>query len=225
MKNNKKIYILIIGIVVIGIGFFSIFKFLNYKNTKMGNNIVDKTLMEIEDYILNISSYDAEIEVAVESNKNTNKYIIKQKYASPNFASQEVVEPKNIEGLTIKFDGNNLEISNSKLSLNTIYENYNYIADNVLWLSDFIENYKNNGGIINEKDGIIVMETKKDNNKYSVTEKLYIDRNANKITKLIIEDENKKNRIYITYNKIEIGSLNKEEVLAFKLEKLIAKDI
>ncbi len=225
MKNNKKIYILIIGIVVIGIGIFSIFKFLNYKNTKMGNNIVDKTLMEIEDYILNISSYDAEIEVAVESNKNTNKYIIKQKYASPNFASQEVVEPKNIEGLTIKFDGNNLEISNSKLSLNTIYENYNYIADNVLWLSDFIENYKNNGGIINEKDGIIVMETKKDNNKYSVTEKLYIDRNANKITKLIIEDENKKNRIYITYNKIEIGSLNKEEVLAFKLEKLIAKDI
>jgi len=225
MKNNKKIYILIIGIVVIGIGIFSIFKFLNYKNTKMGNNIVDKTLMEIEDYILNISSYDAEIEVAVESNKNTNKYIIKQKYASPNFASQEVVEPKNIEGLTIKFDGNNLEISNSKLSLNTIYENYNYIADNVLWLSDFIENYKNNGGIINEKDGIIVMETKKDNNKYSVTEKLYIDRNANKITKLIIEDENKKNRIYITYNKMEIGSLNKEEVLAFKLEKLIAKDI
>ena len=225
MKNNKKIYILIIGIVVIGIGIFSIFKFLNYKNTKMGNNIVNKTLMEIEDYILNISSYDAEIEVAVESNKNTNKYIIKQKYASPNFASQEVVEPKNIEGLTIKFDGNNLEISNSKLSLNTIYENYNYIADNVLWLSDFIENYKNNGGIINEKDGIIVMETKKDNNKYSVTEKLYIDRNANKITKLIIEDENKKNRIYITYNKMEIGSLNKEEVLAFKLEKLIAKDI
>jgi len=225
MKNNKKIYILIIGIVVIGIGIFSIFKFLNYKNTKMGNNIVDKTLMEIEDYILNISSYNAEIEVTVESNKNTNKYIIKQKYASPNFASQEVVEPKNIEGLTIKFDGNNLEISNSKLSLNTIYENYNYIADNVLWLSDFIENYKNNGGIINEKDGIIVMETKKDNNKYSATEKLYIDRNANKITKLIIEDENKKNRIYITYNKIEIGSLNKDEVLAFKLEKLIAKDI
>lgn len=225
MKNNKKIYILIIVIVVIGILIFSIFKFLNYKNTKMGNNIVDKTLMEIEDYILNISSYNAEIEVTVESNKNTNKYIIKQKYASPNFASQEVVEPKNIEGLTIKFDGNNLEISNSKLSLNTIYENYNYIADNVLWLSDFIENYKNNGGIINEKDGIIVMETKKDNNKYSATEKLYIDRNANKITKLIIEDENKKNRIYITYNKIEIGSLNKDEVLAFKLEKLIAKDI
>ena len=225
MKEKKMIYALIAAIVLIAIMIFSIFSFLNYKNTKMGNNIVDKTLMEIEEYILNISSYDAEIAVTVESNKNTNKYIIKQKYASPNIASQEVVEPKNIEGLTIKFDGSNLEISNSKLNLNTIYENYNYIADNVLWLSDFIENYKNNGGTINEKDGIIVMETKRENNKYSASEKLYIDRNANKITQLIIEDENKKTRIYITYNKIEIGSLSRDEVLAFKLEKLIAKDI
>ena len=74
-------------------------------------------------------------------------------------------------------------------------------------------------------DGIIVMETKRENNKYSASEKLYIDRNANKITQLIIEDENKKTRIYITYNKIEIGSLSRDEVLAFKLEKLIAKDI
>lgn len=225
MKNKKMIYILIVSITIIAVLFFSIFKILNYKKTKMGNNIVDKTLMEIEEYILNISSYNAEIEVTVESNKNTNKYIINQRYASPNIASQEIVEPKNIEGLTIKFDGNNLEISNSKLNLNTIYENYNYIADNVLWLSDFIVNYKNNGGTINEKDGIIIMETKKDSNKYSASEKLYIDRNANKIAKLVVEDENKKTRIYITYNKIEIGSLSKEEVLAFKLERMIAKDI
>ena len=225
MKNKKIIYIVTVITAVIVVLIFSIFKFLNYKNTKMGNNIVDKTLMEIEDYILNISSYNAEIEVTVESNKNTNKYIMKQKYASPNVACQEILEPKNIEGLTVRFDGNNLEISNSKLNLNTIYKDYSYIADNVLWLSDFINNYKNNGGTINEKDGIIVMETKKDSSKYSASEKLYIDRNANRITKLIIEDENKKNRIYITYNKIEIGSLSKDEVLAFKLEKRIAKEI
>lgn len=225
MKNKKMIYVVVIAIAVIGILLFSIFQFMNYKNAKFGNNIADKTLKEIEDYVLNISSYDAEIEVTVESNKNTNKYIIKQKYVSPNIASQEVVEPKNIEGLTVKYDGTNLEISNSKLSLNTIYENYTYLADNVLWLSDFCENYKNNGGTINEKDGIIVMETKRDNNKYSANEKLYIDRNANKITKLVIEDENKKSRIYITYNKIEIGSLSKDNVLAFKTVIISAKDV
>ena len=191
----------------------------------MGNNIVDKTLEEIETYILNISSYQAEIEVTVESNKNTNKYVINQKYSSPNIASQEILEPKSIEGLTIKYDGTNLEISNSKLNISTIYENYTYIADNVLWLSDFIENYKTNGGVISEENGLIVMETKCNSSKYSALEKLYIDRNANTITKLVICDENNRSRIYITYNKIEIGSLSKESVLAFKIRENIAQDI
>ena len=225
MKNKKFIWILIIVCIIISILFITIFKILNYKNTQTGNNITDKTLQEVEDYILNISSYDAEIEVTVESNKNANKYIMKQKYSSPNISCQEIIEPKNIEGLTIKYDGQNLEISNSRLSLNTIYENYEYIADNVLWLSDFIENYKSNNGTIIEENGIIIMEVKCNENKYSTVEKLYIDRNANKITRLIIEDENKKSKIYITYNKIEIGSLNKENVLAFKRENFKAKDI
>lgn len=214
MKNKKKTYLIVIIFVVIVILFFSIFGILNYKNTKTGNNISDKTLIEIEEYILNISSYEAEIDVKVESNKNTNKYLINQKYCSPNIASQEIIEPKNIEGLTIKYDGINLEISNSKLNLSTIYSNYSYISDNVLWLSDFIENYKNNNGKISEENGVVIMEVNKGNNKYYNKEKLYIDRNANKITKLIIEDENNKTVIYITYNKIKIGSLNKENVLA-----------
>ena len=225
MKNKKMILILLVSLIIISIIFFTIFKILNYKKIQTGNNITDKTLQEIEDYILNISSYDAEIEVSIESNKNTNKYIIKQKYSSPNICSQEIIEPKNIEGLTIKYDGINLEISNSKLSLSTIYENYTYIADNVLWLSDFIENYRTNGGSISEENGIVIMVTKCNKNKYSGFEKLYIDRNANKISKLVIEDENKKSRIYITYNKIEIGSLNKENVLAFKREIVKTKDI
>lgn len=224
MKNKKLIW-LIIAFVIIIIIIFTIFSVLHYKKIETGNNISDKTLKQIEDYILNISSYDAEIEVNVESNKNTNKYIMIQKFCSPNIASQEIIEPKNIEGLTVKYDGQNMEISNSKLGLSTIYENYAYIADNVLWLSDFIESYKTNNGSITEKNGIIVMEVKNNKNRYCVSEKLYIDRNANKITKLIIEDENRKDRIYITYNKIEIGSLDKDNVLAFKTQAISKKEV
>ena len=220
MKNKKMFYFLIIGIIFLFIIFFIIFKFFNYKNTKMGNNIVDKTLKEIEEYILNINSYDAEIEVKVESNKNTNKYIIEQKYTSPNICNQKVIEPKNIEGLTVKYDGSNLEITNSKFLLQILS-----FLRSILWLSDFIEKYKTNGGTITEENGIIIMEVKLGNNKYSNCEKLYIDRNANKITKLVIEDENQKSRIYITYNKIEICSLSKEDVLAFKTQFMYAKDI
>ena len=44
MKNKKGVSFFIIIIILVSI--FSIFKILNYKNTKMGNNIVDKTLEE-----------------------------------------------------------------------------------------------------------------------------------------------------------------------------------
>ena len=222
--KNKNI-IIILTIISILIALFCIFKIFNYKNTKTGNNITDKTLQEIESYILNISSYSSKIELNVESNKNSNKYIIEQKYAKPNICKQVVEEPKNIEGLTIKYDGTNLEISNSKLNLTTIYENYQYLTDNVLWLSDFIENYRKNNGTISEENEIIIMETKCSINTYSATEKLYIDRNANKITKLIIEDENKNTRIYITYKEIDIDSLNPDNVLAFKQENVGKVDI
>lgn len=223
--KNKKILIIVVILTIVFILSFTIFKIINYKKIQTGNNISDKTLTQVEDYILNISSYDAEIEVEIESNKNKNKYIINQRFCSPNIASQQVIEPKNIEGLTVKYDGCNLEISNTKLNLSTIYENYEYLADNVLWLSDFAQNYKNNGGTINEENGIIIMETKREKSKYSATEKLYIDRNANKVTKLVIEDDNNKSRIYITYNKIEIGSLNRENVLAFKTDFVKSCDI
>ena len=62
------------------------------------------------------------------------------------------------------------------------------------------------------------METKCTKNPYISSEKLYIDRNANKITKLIIEDKNNKSKIYITYKEMKIDSLNPSNILAFKTE-------
>lgn len=240
MKNLKKIkktvgikvpniskigLICIFSFIILGILIFSIFNFWHYKKAETGNNISNKTLEEIEDYILNISSYDAEISVEVESNKNTNKYIMQQKYCKPNIASQCIIEPKNIEGLTVKYDGTNMEIKNSKLGLSTIYENYAYISDNVLWLSDFIQKYSSNNGTINEENGMVVMKFRCKNNLNMSTESLYIDKKANKITKLIIEDENRKSKVYIIYNKIEIGSLNKENVLAFEVNLYGKRDV
>ena len=141
MKEKRTMIIILFVIVLI---LFVILNFFSYKKVKTGNNITNKTLQEVENYILNIRSYNAEIELSVNSNKNSNKYILKQEFKSPKSCYQEVIEPQNIKGLTIKYDGVNMQISNSKLELSKIYNNYEYISDNVLWLSDFITNYKNN---------------------------------------------------------------------------------
>ena len=73
---KKKYYLILLFIIfIISVGF--IFYKNSIKNLKIGNN---KNSQEIVDYILNLSSYEAEVTVNITSNKNSNKYILKQKY-------------------------------------------------------------------------------------------------------------------------------------------------
>ena len=78
---------------------------------KTGNNNTSQTIVND---ILNIKSYELKAEIEIKSNKNENKYIIKQKYISPEYNSQEVIEPENIKGVIIEREGNNLKIQNTK---------------------------------------------------------------------------------------------------------------
>lgn len=224
-KLNKKhfIWIIIIILIIVAIILYFFLKNDN-KNSNLGNNLINKTLAEIEEYILNISSYEAEIEVQVESNKNQTKYVLKQSYISPNVEKQVVKEPSNIQGLETIYDGSKLTINNSKLNLTTIYENYEYLTDNFLWLNSFIEDYKNakeSGKTTDlyEENNQIIMEVKLSNeNPYVSAKKLVIDKQTGNIQKLIVQDKNQKNLVYILYNEIKINSLKKEEVLAFRLQ-------
>ena len=72
----KKKYWLILLIIITVIGGIIFYK-NRVKDFKIGNN---KTSQEIVDYILNISSYEVQVTVDVTSNKNSNKYILKQTY-------------------------------------------------------------------------------------------------------------------------------------------------
>lgn len=208
-KNKKPIYIFaIIIILIISLILFKI----NYKSKKYGNNISNKTSEEITEYILNISSYSTTIDVTIESNKNTNKYVLKQEYSKENNISKQIVElPSNIEGLTTTFDGTNLNIENSKIGLNKIYENYKELTENHLFLETFIKDYNDaeNKKIDEKGDTIeITVKLKNESNKYSIYKKLYIDKKTGKPLKLEVQDINKKIKIYILYNEININSTN-----------------
>lgn len=225
MKLNKKIIFVIAIIAIIAFSVILYFLFKNdNKNLNFGNNFSNKTLEEIEEYILNISSYEAEIEVQIESNKNQTKYILQQKYSSPNIEKQIVKEPSNIQGLETTYDGNKLTIHNSKLNLTTVYENYPYLTDNFVWLHSFIEDYKNaksSGKEVKlyEENNQIIMEVKLSNqNPYISNKKLIIEKETGNIKKLIVQDKNQKSIVYILYNEIKMNSLKKEEVLAFRLQ-------
>lgn len=204
MLKNKKI-IIILCIIVLILVIFS-YKFLA-KNSQMGNN---KTSQEIVDYILNINSYISEVTITINSNKNTNKYVLRQEYTNPNISTQEVLEPENIKGMKIINDGINLSIENTKLDLNTIYENYEYLNNNSLDLMTFISDYKENeNSNYEEKNGTIIMkaEVKNSDNKYIRNKTLHIDLNTGLPVKLEIKDINNNVTVYILYNNIVLNNI------------------
>ena len=201
----KKKYWLILLILILAIGGITIFYKKSTKNSKIGNN---RNSQEIVDYILNLSSYEVKITVDIISNKNNNKYIIIQKFQTPNISTQEVIEPSNIAGTKIINDGINLKIENSNLNLSTILENYTYLGNNCLDLSTFIEEYKTNKeSNYKENENEIIMQTKsKLDNIYINTKKLYIDKKTQKLTKMEKQDNKQKNRINILYNEVKINN-------------------
>ena len=201
MKINKKIFIIVLLILFFILGIF-IFKNM-FKNKKIGKNMSSQ---EIVDYILNINSYKTNITVQVNSNKNTNKYIINQEYSEENSSIQEVIEPKNIAGVKIIRKSGNLKIENTKLDLAKIFENYKGLEENYLDLITFIEDYKNNEkSNYEEKENEIIMKTQNTKNKYTENKTLYINKDTKSPTKLVIEDNNQNTTIFIQYNEVKLN--------------------
>ena len=201
MKKKYWLILLIMVIIMVGIIFYK----NRVKDSKSGNN---KTSQEIVDYILNISSYEVQVTVNVYSNKNTNKYILKQTYQSPNISRQEVIEPSNIAGVRIENDGTSLKLDNSQLNLNTILENYNYLGDNCLDLYSFIEDYnQDEKANYEEKDTEIIMKASSNIENIYVQEKiLHIDKKTMYPTQMEIKDNKQKTTIYILYNEVKVNS-------------------
>jgi len=215
IRLNKKSLIILICIILaittISVYFINKNNKIFNKNFNIGNNITSKSIQEIEQYILNISSYEAKAEVMIESNKNINKYVLKQEYNNSGKIEQIVLEPSNIEGLTISYNEGNLTINNTKLNLQTVYNNYKYVVDNNLWLNSFIKDYReSNNKSISENSYYIVMTVDiSDSNNYGKIKILYINKTTGNPEKMLIQDKNQKNMVYILYSEIRINSVSK----------------
>ena len=200
--KNKKLLLIIINVVIL-----IIILILAYNLLKNGNTKINKTEEDIVQSILNINSYEAKLEIEIETNKNKTRYVVKQKLENGNISTQEVLEPTNVAGVVTQYDGTNLKIINNSLNLEKTFENYNYIVENRLWLDSFIEDYKKyNNSKVSSKENQIILEVKdEDSNKYNVYKKLYIDKNTGKPTKMLVQDINQKTLVYILYTEIEIS--------------------
>ena len=204
MKNKKIIIIVIIDVIlIVFLSYVIFFRNNTAKNLKIGNNT---TSQEIVDFILNMTSYEAKIEVDVQSNKNESKYILKQNYNGEEDNCQEVLEPSNIAGVKLIRNGNVLKLENTELNLTSIFENYQYVADSCLDLSSFVKDYKQDQKASwEEKNEKIIMQAESQGTSKR-QKKLYIDKKTGKPEKMELQETNKKTVIYILYNEITVNS-------------------
>ena len=212
MNQKRKIFLIILSI-------FCIFIFLlqiTYKMKKTGNTI-NKSTDDLIEYILNISSYEAKLEVTIHSNKTVNKYVLKQYYMQPNYSKQIVIQPQNIENMEIVYNGANLEIKNTNLGLKKIYENYAYLNENVLWLNFFISHYQKEYNVEEDAENIILTSNI---SQYHYQEKLYISKKTSLPTKIEIMDNSNQNKIYIEYKEIKLNNIQENNIFAFKTEDI-----
>ncbi len=206
MKISKKtvlIFFIILMIIVL-VGFIiKICVNKDYKNEKIGNN---KSIEEIEKYILNIRSYKANLSATIVNNRNQNEYTIMQE-VKQDYEKQNILAPDEIKGLEMTYSNGKLEIKNTELNLSKIYENYPSLSENNLFLTQFIESYKNQEEkrITQFDENTILMEVKTDRNRYDVWTKLYVNKEKLKPEKLEVLENNNKIKVYILYNEIEIN--------------------
>lgn len=107
------------------------------------------------------------------------------------------------------YKNNNLVLENTTLNLKSIYENYPYVQENALFLTDFIQVYKiakdDKSASIYEKENNIVVKIE-NKNKYRKIETLYLNKDNGLPEKLEIEDINQNIIVYILYNEIKLNN-------------------
>lgn len=213
-KTKKKIGILFILLLI---SFFVfLFLWMNRHNFLKNGNTTRENKEGVVDTILNMRSYEADMEVTIKSNKTTNTYQLKQYYVAPNLTKQIVINPDSIKGLTTIYDGQRLKIENTKLDLNTIYEHDTYLTENVLFLNMFVEDYlefREESSQKEEKEKIVLTtKTKNEKNQYLIKKTLYLDKKTGKPTKMEVQDVNQNITVYILYNEIKINQTKQEEI-------------
>ena len=196
----KKIYIILTVILIL------IFLIFYYKNSKLGNTIINLSEEKIIENILsNNFKYEAEVKVKVYSNKNENEYQLKM-IENGDDGVLEVIGKKDISGLKIEKKNGDLIVKNTKLKLDKIYTDYKEVTDNSLFLSSFAKEYNETKEKekIEENNEIVVKITLKNSNKYIKYKELYLNKKTGLPTKMVIKDSSKQLKISIEYTSIEI---------------------
>ncbi|MBR3614571.1 MAG: hypothetical protein IKL55_05280 [Clostridia bacterium] len=196
---NKKI-VFIFGIICI-----IIFLIFYYIFCITGNNIIRNQNEFVEDMLKDLEEYEANIEVTIRSNKNENTYSMYQ-IVDEEYSKLLVNSPENVRGLEIELKDGKLKMINEKTNMEKIYENYETIINNDLFINSFIDEYKKYEVEISENEVEIIVKVEREENKniYIKSKELYLDKKTRLPKKLLLKDNSQNINTSIIYTDIKI---------------------
>lgn len=196
--NKKMVFIFAIICIIV----FCIFYYIFFIS---GNNIVRNQKEFVEDMFEKLNSYEANIDVVIVSNKNENKYSMRQIVDGEN-SKLIINSPENVSGLEIEIKDNNLKITNLKTNMEKEYKNYKSVINSSLFIKSFIEDFYEFPNQIQESENEIIVKInlEKENDTYTKSKELYLNKETGMPIKLLIKDDNQKINTSIIYNDIKI---------------------
>ncbi len=198
MDLKKVLFIFVLICIIVFFIFYYIFCVLGNNKSINQDEVVDNRLKKLEEY-------EANVDILVISNKTQNTYNMDQ-IVENNSSKFVINSPENIKDMMVEISNGNLKVSNIKINMEKIYENYTDVLNNNLFLNTFINDYKNNESRQFEEDNEIILETKLNNNKstYIKFKELHLDKKTGLPKELIMKDNTKKTCISIIYNDVKI---------------------
>ncbi len=202
-------------IKILFIAFFTIILTACGKNTKDEYKTIQEKLMAME-------SYYAKATITYISNKSESTYTIEQKVLKDGRYLIKVLEPEEVLGSIILFDGNIVWSYNPNLDSKISVIEKDSLERTEISLFSFLEHY------VKSQD-TAVETSKMDNNIYTIldaeipgqndffsTEKLWINNETKEPEKLVIYDNDEKERIILTITDFEYNAKLDEDLFNIK---------
>lgn len=168
---------------------------------------------DIQEAIMNMESYTAEIQVTYISNKGENVYDIMQVAKKDGKYILETTSPETLKGNVIMYDGRLIWHYNPSVDAKISVIDNEKLERREINLFSFLQNHLKSNNIAvetstsqNEKDGeseniyTILEAVIPSDNTYFSTEKLWLNNSSNLPEKLVIYDKEGKERVIVNFD-------------------------
>ncbi len=171
----------------------------------------DMTVMEkVQKQLADTESYKANATVTRISNKGENTYETLQHNKTSGEYRMDITAPENMAGNYTVYDGNTISQYNAKTKETVNIDLPEGSNGDELFFCSFIRNYMQSEDVavdtavsLDESSCTVLEAVIPGGNKYTATEKVWIDNETLEPLKFVIYDDNGKERYIITYNEFE----------------------